>query len=1014
MKTIFETCEPRQEVLTGELREEIFAARLKDVMDGTADPIYQDPATFFDNTFPTTGLKSLLDEALGRLTGVKPMSSPVIRLETSFGGGKTHNLIALYHLASGNATESMVDRFVDPGLVPPTGQIKVAGVVGSERDLTDPLVRGDVLIHTLWGEIAYQLGGPEAYELINNSDQARVAPGAQSWERVIGDQAALIMLDELARYIRAAKGVPVGKTYLDEMVPAFLNSLLEFAASRERVVVVMTMAGPEDAFPGETEELRMRLAEARDVSARQELVMSPTVETEIPAIVTHRLFRSIDCSAAEETARGYWQYLEGAAERGADLPPLKAEWAQEIVDGYPLHPGLLNVMHRKLSTIPNFQKTRGALRLLARVVRQLWEDRPANTFLIHPHHIDLSNEGIIVDLTSRLERPAFRQVMEADIASPLKGTKSHAQLVDDDWVGAGQAPYAQRAATNIFLHSLTIGPAAGVSPSELVLATVQPEDEFALVQKALERLVDICWFLDWDGRRYRFSPEIQIPKVIADEKALVGKVAAKQELDTRIQKIWGRGVFVPKYFPSEAGEVDDDAREPKLVVIHYDAATVGPSDTEPPELVLKIAERAGSLEGYRIYKNNLLFLVADSNQVDRMVEVAQKYLAIRRIVGDPQRLADFPDQQRKKLKQLQETAELDVRVAITKAYRYLYYPSADAPKSAGNLARQILPVQDQGEVKQDQSGVVLRVLRGLEKVLTADDPGMPAAFLRAKAWPANRDSVTTEDLRKAFAQRAGLKMLLDPDHLKRTIKDGIARGDWIYYSADEQVGYGKDSPPPLVRIAEESELYTIGEAQRVGIAIKGAKPKPEVCPVCREPAAQCTCGLCPRCGQRPCVCQKPRALLRAEGAPGQVFQAIADRCHDEQVTSLRSLAIHCEGAGKEGASDARAVGLAIPQLGKGRFRVDQSMAAEFGVEESMSLKFSGYWDRYKRVKQLTDPFGQEASRVSVTTTLHAEFPDGLLVEGDQFQTMRDVFVSLGLGRLVVEAQQLEETKGADS
>ena len=100
MKTIFENCEPRPEVLQGALREEIFAARLKDVIEGTADPVYQDPTTFFDNTYPTEGLKLLLDEALGRLTGVKPANNAIVRLETAFGGGKTHNLIGLYHAAS--------------------------------------------------------------------------------------------------------------------------------------------------------------------------------------------------------------------------------------------------------------------------------------------------------------------------------------------------------------------------------------------------------------------------------------------------------------------------------------------------------------------------------------------------------------------------------------------------------------------------------------------------------------------------------------------------------------------------------------------------------------------------------------------------------------------------------------------------------------------------------------------------------------------------------------------------
>src|SRR3954454_24879278 len=98
MRTVFESCQPRDEVLRGELREQQFAASLTRVLRGDADAVYGDPTAFFKNTYATGGLRSLLAEALGRLTGRKSTNAPVIRVETSFGGGKTHNLIALYHV----------------------------------------------------------------------------------------------------------------------------------------------------------------------------------------------------------------------------------------------------------------------------------------------------------------------------------------------------------------------------------------------------------------------------------------------------------------------------------------------------------------------------------------------------------------------------------------------------------------------------------------------------------------------------------------------------------------------------------------------------------------------------------------------------------------------------------------------------------------------------------------------------------------------------------------------------
>ena len=1012
MRTIFDSCEPRSEVLKGELRDEIFAARLRDVIIGKADPVYQDPIIFFDNTYPTEGLKLLLDEGLGRLTGFNPASNAIIRLETAFGGGKTHNLIALYHAARGYQPD---DSLVDTALVQTPGSIKVVGVVGSDLEPSTGLAHKGFKTYTLWGEIVAQLTDDQNPTLVEQSEQDKVAPGTGLWEELIGDEPMLIMLDEIARHLRAAKAVPTttGKSDLAEQTVAFLMSLFEFAASKERVVVVYTLADPQDAFGKETEELRQELAEARRISARQERVITPTGETEISAIVTHRLFRRIDRTAGQATAAAYAAYLKRTLDQSADLPSraARAEYAQEMVNDYPFHPELLTTLNRKTSTIPNFQKTRGALRLLARVIRRLWETRPRDAWLIHPYHLDLAMEDIAGDLTSRLERPAFKQVIEADIVSPKAGSPAHAQLIDAPWLEAGKPPYARRIATTAFLHSLTQGIATGVDPADLALAVLQPDDDPTMVAKAAERLYDIGWFFEWDGRRYRFKTEPSLNKIITDEMGLVGRTKAKAELDGRIRQVWKMGYFKPAYFPSEAGDVDNDADKPKLVVIHYDAATSNVGAAAPPDLVRKIFDHAGALEGYRTYKNNVLFLVADEDQVENMVQVAQRYLAIGRITGDAERMGEFHEEQRKKLKKMGEAAELDVRVAVTKAYKYLYYPSADAPQKHSNLSRETLPAQDQGEVNQDQSNVVLRVLKQLQKVLTADDSTLPAAFVKAKAWDTGQASMSTEDLRRAFARRMGLRILLDLNQLKKTVRNGISQGIWVYYDTPEQIGYGPESPSPMVQISEDVLLYTLEEARRLGLRIKGEREEgiglEETCPICHRPVSQCICGqACPVCGQDPCVCGV-RIRLHADGAPAQAFQGLLDQCHDQGVTSLGRLFVRIEGRDREGAMEARAMGLAIPQLGKGQFRVEQSFNAEFGEAESLSLAFNGAWDRYKRVKQLTDAFGQEASKLLARTTLRADFPDGLAVDSDQFQTIHEVFTTLGFGHMVLDAEPLE-------
>lgn len=844
MNSIFETCQPRDEVLRGDLREQQFAASLTKVLRGNADDVYGDPDTFFANTYPTSGLRSLLAEALGRLTGVNPRSAPVIRLETSFGGGKTHNLIGLYHLARGGVRPALVESFVDVKLLPKERIQKIAGVVGPDMDVADGVDHGAVRTFTLWGELAYQLGGTAAYEVVRNSDEQRTAPGTQVWEKLIGDDPALLMIDEIAYYLRVARGAQyqAGKTSVAEQTVAFLMSLIKFASESKRTVLVYTLADAADAFGKESDELRESLAEARSISARQEHVLTPTAENEISAIVTHRLFSRVDRRAAEEAARRYSAYYVRLIEQGVDLPQraARAEYQAEIVQDYPFHPELLTTLNRKTSTIPNFQKTRGVLRLLAQTIRDLWQRKPKDCSLIAPYHLDLANDQVANDLTSRLDRPQFKQVIEADIASPRTGTLAHAQDIDLEWTAAGRPPYAQRVAATAFLHSLVQTGQSGVDPADLRLAVLQPEDDPALVDKAMQRLVDQCWFFDYDGRRYRFKTEPSLRKIVDDEMGLIGKIKAKAELDERIKRIWKKGAFLPVFFPAEAGDVDDDAQAPKLVIVHYDAAKVNSAQTaSPPDLVVKIFERKGTQEEYRTYKNNLVFLVADEDQIDRMVEVAQRYLAAQRIMGDVDRMAEFSKEQKDKLKKMAEAAELELRVAVTKAYRHLYYPSADAPKRAANLAHYLLQAEEQGEIERDQTEVVLRALKTLEKVLTADDAPLNAQYVKAKAWPANASSISTEDLRRAFAQRLALKMLLNIDQLKRTIRDGAAKGVWIYFSTAEGVGYGPPSPAPMIEISENAILYTPEEAQRLGLLIKGAEPAVEICPVCAKTPCVC-------------------------------------------------------------------------------------------------------------------------------------------------------------------------------
>ena len=288
--------------------------------------------------------------------------------------------------------------------------------------------------------------------------------------------------------------------------------------------------------------------------------------------------------------------------------------------------------------------------------------------------------------------------------------------------------------------------------------------------------------------------------------------------------------------------------------------------------------------------------------------------------------------------------------------------------------------------------MLLRVLKSLDKVLTADDNPLNPQYLKAKAWPTNTPSMTTEDLRRAFAQRLGLKMLLDINQLKRTIKDGVTKGIWVYYPVRGGDRLRHASRPPRWSRSARTPRCTrprrpSGSASRS----RGETVVDEKCPVC---------------GQFPCVCDDDDDDDDGRSRPGSRWRARRPRPSRPSPTSattsrsrrLKRLFIRVEGPGKNAATAVRSLGLAIPQMGKAKFTLDQNMVLEFGDGENFKVNFAGSWDRYKRVKTLTDALSQEASNASVKLVLRAEFDTGLDVGGDQFQTIRDVLESLGIGQ----------------
>ena len=595
------------------------------------------------------------------------------------------------------------------------------------------------------------------------------------------------------------------------------------------LVFVYSLASASDTFAEETTELQ----ELIRASARQERVLSPSTDVEIYNIVKQRLFTSVSAEAAEKAASEYFNACRASR---VNLPDAckDARYSQAIASSYPFHPELFNLLTKKIASIPEFQKTRGALRLLAQVVRHLWRDRSNWTPMIHTHHIPVGlDEEITNDLTSRLQRPQMRPPIGADIYNP-SGREAYAQIHDEEWIAADKPPFSSWVARTIFLHSLTQGISSGIKRAELNLSLLTPGLEVNFVDRALERLTAVAWYLDDDPitSTSRFKEEPSINKIVTEEKEQVGRSEAKDDLRSRRDSIFAKKIFTPIFSPESPGDVDDVSDTVALCLIDFDEATVVNSTDSPPHIVEQIFNNTGESGKFRLYKNRLLFLVANKQEIERAIDNAREYKAIQNILKNQTRLEDLSGTQQKQLKEREGAKNLDVRISLTNAYRHLFYPTKDDIKAPTGLMHHVLPAQDSSTVKgnNNQQSIVLKALKDCEKIRPEGSMSFAPAYILQKVWSKGLDHWTTKDLRDTFAKNINLNILLDAEisMLRDTIRQGLQNGDWdmkvgekVYIKTDVRANRPKglasrrDSPllPETIEFSDRMVLYRRGILQ---------------------------------------------------------------------------------------------------------------------------------------------------------------------------------------------------------
>lgn len=764
----YKTVTPRQDLRDDKpLDAAEFAVHLDQVRDGRAPDDYQKPAHFFARTYLTKGLTDLAAEVLRRLSGERTETSAVFNLVTQFGGGKTHALTLLYHLAGAGETARAwpgVGRILAQAQVQTLPQARVAVFVGTEFDALKGRGGNDgtPLRKTPWGEIAFQLGGESALSILAEHEQAYIEPKGDVIRAFIPtDRPCLILLDEILNYCSTYRSLGYHNRLYN-----FIQALSETVRGMDNVVLVASLPKSEYEYTQDDEADQQRLEKMLSRLGKA-VIMSADADTS--EIIRRRLFewdpqaitqdgRVMLPKDAHTTCQEYADWIvDHKTQLPGDFPVDNAR--EEFLSKYPFHPSVISVFERKWQVLPRFQRTRGVLRLLA-----LWVARAYKAGYQGAHRDPLIDLG-----TAPLDDPLFRAAvfeqlgesrLEGAVTTDITGKKdSHALRLDDEAVETiRKARLHRKAATVVFFESNGGQSKAEATTPEIRLGVAAPTLDIGNVETVLESLRAACYYLTVEGNRYRFSTTPNLNKLLADRRANVQEPAILETVRNEVQKVFQEGTGLNRiYFPTNSSAIPD--RPLLTLVILPPDQTMQDPDTE--RLLEKMTREAG-LSG-RTFKSALLWAIPEDTA--QLRDETRKRLAWEDIEADFKsgklRLDEIQERQ---LTENVKKANRDLREAVWRTYKNL------ALLGKNNTLRYTNLGLIHSSSATNLSGLILTRLKQDGEI----EDGISPNFL-LRHWPAFSEW-STRSVRDAFYASPDFPRLTNPDAIKDTIARGVSGG----------------------------------------------------------------------------------------------------------------------------------------------------------------------------------------------------------------------------------------------
>ena len=752
---------PHPDVATGRYHQAEFAANLGEVVAGNAEAEYQDPIEFFARTYLTAGMRRLLATAVKQIAGED--GEPVVQLKTAFGGGKTHSMLALYHLLRGAASVDQMEgagQILNEAEVTELPTARFAVIVGTALNPSRTQKVNGITTRTLWGNIAAQLGGQDGYAIVQAADKKSVAPGADDITTLLNQFGpAIILIDELIAYTRniyGVNGLPAGS--FDANL-TFVQSLTEAVKNAEQSQLVASIPESDIEIGGEAGQAA--LDRIQHTIGRLEGIWRPVDADEGFEIVRRRLFSPVKNETARDAVcRAFTQLYD---ENPSDFPVgcRDAPYLARLRRAYPIHPELFDRLYEDWSPLDNFQKTRGVLRLMAAVIHHLWinEDRAP---LILPGSIPLNSPRVREELLRYLPEN-WNTVVDKDV----DGDRSEPRAIDTSLPRFGESSAARRVACTIFMGSAPHGSGQavrGIEEMRIRLGVVQPGEPVAVFNDATKRLTDRLTHLYTRAQRYWYDTHPNLRRTMEDRAAKLEPEIVEREIVRRLrQQTQRRGDFRAVHPCPASADVPDESTA-RLVILppttgHQARAQKSDALTTASEILAK----RGDIP--RIYRNVLIFVAPDTGEWESLERETRRYLAWDSIVQEAESL-NLDANQRREAVRGKEQSNDTLGIRLNEAYSWLLVPTQEGtdpivweetriPGSQETaVAKAVAKVRDDAQLIAKWSPVLLKI--ELDNWLWKDEPHISLK----RVW-------------ECLATYLYLSRLRDSDVLLDTVREGI-------------------------------------------------------------------------------------------------------------------------------------------------------------------------------------------------------------------------------------------------